>query len=231
MAGNIKRTLENLLGSSSNDSEPLSTRRRLDTPAAPPTDLQATNGPVYPASSSAVVSLPHLETRDSAECPPPAPILPAPPTANQSAKCDSWAGLHAFSRLVIGGSVAFNPFKEVVDGILASMETFETAAQNREDYCKLRNELDTLFHDLAEFFGASTPPAMNASIVNLARGIERELAAIQLKRRQSRLSRVMNAMKEEDMILEHYRRVQWLLERLKLNANMNMWKIADEQAM
>ncbi|KAG9100343.1 hypothetical protein FRC07_010420 [Ceratobasidium sp. 392] len=237
MAGKMKRrvkqTFKKLLCNSSSDFEPSApSTQQAGTQAAPvpATNPPPTTEPAQPVSSPPIMSSSNVQSRDSAQHPAPASISPAPPPTNQSVKYDGWAGLLSFSRLIIEGSAAFGPLKEVVDGILASIDTFETAGQNREDYDRLRTELNTLFHDLAEFFGASTPPAMNASIVSLAHGIEQELTAIRQKRQQRGLSRVMNAMKDEDMILEHYRRVQRLLERLKLNANMNMWKVVDEQA-
>ncbi|KAG8718695.1 hypothetical protein FRC08_004645 [Ceratobasidium sp. 394] len=125
-----------------------------------------------------------------------------------------------------------SPLKQAADGILASVEVFEynqTAAKNREDYQTLRTELNTLFHDLAGYFGASTPPVMTSSIVNLAQGIERELGLIRQEWEQNRLGRYINAREGADKILQCYGRIKALLDRLTLNANINIWRTVDEQ--
>ncbi|KAG8702740.1 hypothetical protein FRC09_004569 [Ceratobasidium sp. 395] len=153
---------------------------------------------------------------------PPAPISSVPPTTEQDAAHDSWPGLKAFARIIHGGSELLAPLKPAVSGISAVIDTFELAAQNREDYQRLRTELNALLHDLAGHLGSSTPLTMTSTAVNLAQGIERELKIIRSKQDQSDT--------DADQILEHYRGVQGLLQRLTLNANLETWKIVSEQA-
>ncbi|KAG8735713.1 hypothetical protein FRC10_010230 [Ceratobasidium sp. 414] len=74
---------------------------------------------------------------------------------------------------------------------------------------------------------------MRPSIVNLARGIEREIAFVRQKEHRHASGRYAEAMQDIDQVLKCYRRIQTLLERLagpKLNANVNIWMLVDEQA-
>ncbi|KAG8708644.1 hypothetical protein FRC09_001119 [Ceratobasidium sp. 395] len=154
-------------------------------------------------------------------------ILPAP---EQKSKLDCWAELGTLVELLNKASTSVGPLKDALRGILAGIETFEVAAENREDYQNLRRDLSALFHDLAEFLGASTPPVMTSSIANLARGIERELDAIRGKQWESRLGTYLNASKDADEILVHYRRIQALLQRITMNIDLKTLRIVDEQA-
>ncbi|KAG9083050.1 hypothetical protein FS749_006341, partial [Ceratobasidium sp. UAMH 11750] len=157
------------------------------------------------------------------------PTLPTP-LAEQNPSHTGWAGLESFIRLLIKGGGVFGPLKEVAEGIMMCVETFESVAKGREEYENLRIKLNLLFHDLAEYFGESTPPVMTSSIVNLAQGIEREIKFIQHKQQRSGIGQYTTAEQDADEVLECYRRIQGLLERLTLNANVNIWKIVDEQA-
>ncbi|KAG9092951.1 hypothetical protein FS749_015298 [Ceratobasidium sp. UAMH 11750] len=178
-----------------------------------------TTTPPYPGSRSGTQNLLAAAT------------LPAlASTVGQSIKHESWDGLKMFAGVLGRGAAVFEPLKQLVDGIVMCVETFEGAAENREDYQRLRTELNALFHDLAGYFGASTPPVMTSSIINLAQGIERELRLVQEKRRQNGTGRYMNTTKDADEVLECYCRIQRLLERLALNANLSVWKTVDEQA-
>ncbi|KAG9078222.1 hypothetical protein FRC06_008484, partial [Ceratobasidium sp. 370] len=90
--------------------------------------------------------------------------------------------------------------------------------------------LERLFDDLAERLGESIPPGMRPSIMELTRGIEREIAILRSKERGCELGRYAEAVQDADQVLKCYRRIQTLLERLALNANVNIWMLVDEQA-
>ncbi|KAG8685500.1 hypothetical protein FRC08_013077 [Ceratobasidium sp. 394] len=102
--------------------------------------------------------------------------------------------------------------------------------ETHQEYKTLRVELDGLFHDLAGAFGKSVLLGMRPSIVNLARGIEQEISFFQRKEHGNILSRYTEASQDVDQVLYHCRRIQALLERLTLNANVNIWMLVDEQA-
>lgn len=78
------------------------------------------------------------------------------------------------------------------------------------------------------------------------RGIEKEIELVQKKQDRTTLGRLAEAIEDADEVLVRYRRIQVLLARLavcvaltgacvilrplKLNANLSVWKIVDEQS-
>ncbi|KAG8685375.1 hypothetical protein FRC08_013143 [Ceratobasidium sp. 394] len=176
------------------------------------------------------------------------PVTPIAPLSTQNVRRAGWTGLEAFARALRGTTIsAFAPLRATVDNIANCIEIFENAAESHTGYGTLRIELDTLFHDLAGHFGAKMAPGMTASIVNLAkwvydadhpavslthmlRGIDRELDHVCRKRGRNPYWRFLQAENDIDEVLECYRRIQAMLQRLALNANINVWRIADEQA-
>ncbi|KAG9084795.1 hypothetical protein FS749_004945, partial [Ceratobasidium sp. UAMH 11750] len=172
----------------------------------------------------------HLQLGDESLNPLSAPVPSAASATNQRAEHEGWTELKALAGLLSKGTSMFGPLKQAVDGILTSVEIFEVAAENGKEYQTLKTELNTLFHDLAGYFGSSTPPVMTSSIVSLAHGIERELEFIGQERRRSEIGRHISAREDAGDILQCYRRIQGLLARLTLNANINIWKIVNEQA-
>ncbi|KAG8721534.1 hypothetical protein FRC09_007737 [Ceratobasidium sp. 395] len=161
-------------------------------------------------------STPHAASYNHSISPPPS-RSPSPVVAEKTAKCEPWAQLSTLVHILDTVSNSFGPVKEAVGEILKVIDSFEAAAQNREDYQILRDDLNAVFHDLAESFGASTPLVMTPSIVSLARGIKRELDIIRQKQGESGIGTYMNARTDADRIVEHYRRIQTLLQRITEN--------------
>ena len=112
----------------------------------------------------------------------------------------------------------------------------QQVAEGREDYRKLRDELESLFWQLIGYLGGPTPPPMTSSLVNLAqyvltlrdkrcaliceyRGIEREIGFVLGKEKRNRIERGAEAMEDADEVLECYRRVQRLLERFPVSVH------------
>ncbi|KAF8597304.1 hypothetical protein BDV93DRAFT_513427 [Ceratobasidium sp. AG-I] len=87
----------------------------------------------------------------------------------QSGRSAAWSGLGALLGLLKDTAVAFGPLKDAVGGIQTCVEIYEEAAKGRDDYKKLRAELDSLFWELFGLLGGPTPPSMTFSLANLAR--------------------------------------------------------------
>ncbi|KAG8717314.1 hypothetical protein FRC09_014455 [Ceratobasidium sp. 395] len=232
----VKKRLKKLSDRTSNNPQPGSTPSSLSqgpsAPAIAATSSQLAVGQINNSTSQTTTPAPHLEPEGVTQ-PPVVSVAPGPST-EQGVGHDSWLGLKAFARVISEGSEPFAPLKNAIGGMLEVAETFELAAQNRGDYQKLRAELNTLLHDLAGWFGSSAPPTMTSSIVNLAnkrRGIERELEIIRQNQDRSGVRSYVGADADADQILEHYRGVQRLLERLALNADLNIWQIVNEQTI
>ncbi|KAG8703953.1 hypothetical protein FRC09_003852 [Ceratobasidium sp. 395] len=141
-----------------------------------------------------------------------------------------WCGVTTLLGVLKESSDAFGPLKSAVGGLSRCIEIFENAATARQEYAQLRTELNNICQDISGLFDGSAPPSMTPSIAILAQGIEKETEKVIRKSQRSTLERHAEAMEDIGEVLECYRRIQVLLNRLSLNANVNMWKIAEEQA-
>ncbi|KAG8690708.1 hypothetical protein FRC08_010437, partial [Ceratobasidium sp. 394] len=150
--------------------------------------------------------------------------------AEDSTKCVTWAGLKAFTGVLSTSGDVFGPLKSAINFFADHVKAFEAEMEACEEYRNLRTGLDWLFHDLAGRFSESIPPGMRPSIVNLASGIEREITFVRQKEHRHAPSRYAEATQDVDQVMKCYRRIQTLLERLVLNANVNIWMLVDEQA-
>ncbi|KAG8768586.1 hypothetical protein FRC12_005478 [Ceratobasidium sp. 428] len=216
------------------DAREPSTASGLQGPSAQTIDvthLQPALDPVIPLNPMPTTLTPSLRPESSNAAQPPAANPSVPPIMGQGAARNGWLGLKAFAKVVSEGRELLGPLKPAIGGILEVIETFEVTAQTRQDYQRLRTELNVLLHDLAGHFGSCTPLTMTSTIVNLAQGIERELETIRRKQNQSVVGGYTRAETDADQILEHYRSVQGLLQRLALNANIETWKSASEHAI
>ncbi|KAG8766590.1 hypothetical protein FRC12_006773 [Ceratobasidium sp. 428] len=230
---NVKKLFKKLFNRPLDAREP-STASGLQGPSTQTIDVthsQPALEPVTPLNPVPTTSTPSLRPEPSNAAQPPVANPSVPPITEHGATRNGWLGLKAFARVVSEGSELLGPLKPAIGGMLEVTETFELAAQNCEGYQRLRDELNALLHDLAGHFGSCTPLTMTPTIVNLAQGIERELETIRRKQDQSVVGGYIRADTDADQILEHYRGVQGLLQRLALNANIETWKIASEQAM
>ncbi|KAG8686488.1 hypothetical protein FRC08_012487, partial [Ceratobasidium sp. 394] len=154
------------------------------------------------------------------------------PETGCSTPHSKWTGLERFAKLLRPSTKAFEfgPLKSAIDAIAETITIYEAASEANEEYKALRNELDWLFHDLAGRFGEPIPPGMRPAIINLARSIEQEISLLREKGLRKTLNRCIEARQDADQVLKCYRRVQALLERLALNANVNIWMLVEEQA-
>ncbi|KAG9124719.1 hypothetical protein FRC07_010509 [Ceratobasidium sp. 392] len=160
----------------------------------------------------------------------PAPAAAHEAKSKQSVKRTAWSGLETLVRVMSKSSNAFGPLKSAADGLSRCIEIFELKAKAHEEYKQLRTELNSICEDISGYIDGNVPSSMTPSIAALARGIEEETKIVIQKEQRTAVGRYAEATKEEDEIVERYRRIQMLLNRVALNANMNVWKVASEEA-
>ncbi|QRV96976.1 WD repeat-containing protein [Ceratobasidium sp. AG-Ba] len=141
-----------------------------------------------------------------------------------------WYGLKALVMALAKYSEGFGPLKPALDIFRDSVTKIEEFSELTEEYRTLRRNLDWLFHDLAGSFGKEIPPGMRPSIVNLATGLEREINFVRQKANQSAATNFLYSGREIEEVVECYKRIQICLERMTLNANVNVWMLVDEMA-
>ncbi|KAG9100798.1 hypothetical protein FS749_012731 [Ceratobasidium sp. UAMH 11750] len=179
--------------------------------------------------TSLVATLPDPNVPGDVKRPLPVPAA-LESTTKPTVKRNGWTGLKKFTALVDRSADAFGPLKSAVDGILGCIDLFETESRGREEYQKLKVELESLFTDLTGYFAGSPPPEMTTTITKIAQGIDKEIKQVVKKQERRGVERFADAIEDADEVLECYQRIQRLLGRLALNIDMNILKIVDEQA-
>ncbi|KAH7337855.1 hypothetical protein B0J17DRAFT_439257 [Rhizoctonia solani] len=141
----------------------------------------------------------------------------------------AWAGIKTAFSVLEASADAFAPLKSVIGGLNRCIEVCEKASKARENYDILEGEIDKLIADLDGFEDGLADNARTASIRSLSGGIKAELDTVKEKQERSTIERHLEALNDSDDIIECYRRIEGHINRLMLNANLNMWKTLDEE--
>ncbi|KEP48384.1 vegetative incompatibility protein HET-E-1 [Rhizoctonia solani 123E] len=142
----------------------------------------------------------------------------------------NWTNLTAFLDL-LHQTPLLSPLRAVMDDLSWFIRAHEDVINTRNEYGALRTQLEELFKDLRTHFSGSTPPAMTTSMLNLCEAIQTEIQGIYGTQDRNTISRYMQASQNLDAITGCYRRIQGHLERVMLNASLNIWKTVDRQAI
>ncbi|KDN41571.1 hypothetical protein RSAG8_07372, partial [Rhizoctonia solani AG-8 WAC10335] len=172
--------------------------------------------------------LPTLES-DEATASAPNPPLSDIPNSEPQTKGIAWPGLSNLLGALKSGAGASGPLRSALEGLERCIDIFERTSKARDDYQELGKKLDELLGDLAQFNNGWMGKAMTASVKNLCGGIEAEIKVIEEKQGRQALGRYSAAVEDSEVIFECYRRINGHVERLMLNANLNMWKTLDEE--
>ncbi|CAE7225852.1 unnamed protein product [Rhizoctonia solani] len=199
--------------------------------------ITSSNSVSTPQSSGAIATLaksqpnPVVDHKDSPTADETTAVAPSLPGEAPKAETQSklnWSGLKALlSALRLGAG--FGPLESAIGGLDRCVGIFEQTSKTRDDYRELGEKLDELLGDLAEFNNAWIGKAMTTSVKNLCSGIEAEIGIIEEKQARNAPAIDIEATEDLDTILECYRRIHGCVEKLMLNANLNMWKTLDEE--
>ncbi|KAG8717546.1 hypothetical protein FRC09_014097 [Ceratobasidium sp. 395] len=154
------------------------------------------------------------------------------PTASGTArgiKRKAWAGLKTLGGVLSKSAGTFGPLRSAVDDVSRIVDILENMALGPVVGDSLLDDLDTLFSDIAGYLSGPTPPAMMSSIRDFADGIKKEMEIVQGKRQRIGAGRLEEVIQREDEATKCYDRIQRLLSRLALNANLDQWKTANEE--
>ncbi|CUA68568.1 Cell surface glycoprotein 1 [Rhizoctonia solani] len=125
---------------------------------------------------------------------------------------------------------ALGPIKQVAEILVECVDAYKVAEETKVEHDELVARLEGLFEDLVGHLQDGCSQSMTASMNRLCKSIQEELETIKDAKGKSTGSRLLATNDKADEILACYRRVEGYLERLSLNANLSMWKIAHEQA-
>ncbi|KAG8790501.1 hypothetical protein FRC12_011733 [Ceratobasidium sp. 428] len=157
-------------------------------------------------------------------------------------------GLSSFGAALSKGAGVFDfgPLKSVLDDIGGLMDVVERVTSCQNDCESLVNELDELLGDISAHLSKTTSPAVLSSLKDLEKGLRKEAEFLRDKRRTNMIGRVEEAMRKDSEVEECYRRIKVLLSRLsvsvslaaadmalmstQMNADVSMWRAADEES-
>ncbi|CUA73479.1 putative WD repeat-containing protein alr3466 [Nostoc sp, PCC 7120] [Rhizoctonia solani] len=194
---------------------------REDTPSAN-ASIQGTSPPPTPSVGvSALVFQPFV----------PLPVSPPPgPRVADSAadSNDTWTNLTAFVSLLHQNHI-FRPLAAVIDELNWFIREHENVVTAQGEYKERHTQLEALFKDLLVHFSMGTPPAMTTSMLNLCTAIGTELRQVYGTQDRNVISRLLQAEHDLEKITRCYRRIQTHLERVMLNATLNILRVVDKQ--
>ncbi|KAH7338415.1 hypothetical protein B0J17DRAFT_628904 [Rhizoctonia solani] len=148
----------------------------------------------------------------------------------------SWSGIKVLLGTLESSTEFFGPLNSAITGLRSFVDIFElilgqSESKGHKEYDELREKLERLLNDLA---GHVTEPMgfmMTNSFKRLCSDIEAEAKALEEKRARNTGRRLTDAIEASDEIFESYRRIHGHLERLTLNANLDILKTVNELTM
>ncbi|CAE6521482.1 unnamed protein product [Rhizoctonia solani] len=123
---------------------------------------------------------------------------------------------------------SFRDVKEMVDLFLVCADKWGVAEEAKAEFVTLRVRLEELFKDLKGHFSEGNLE-VTPSMQSLCRSIQTELGYIRKQQYRDTNERFATT-DESDRFLACYHRIKGHLQRLSLNANLSMWRVAQEQA-
>ncbi|CAE6415401.1 unnamed protein product [Rhizoctonia solani] len=142
----------------------------------------------------------------------------------------TWAHLNTFTRILNQAPTMFGPLRIVVGDLMGLVGSHERISAGQKECDAIKSQLESLFHDLSHIFSGKGPPAMTASMEALCVAVSKELGFVRNRQAQGSLTRHLDSGKDAEDITQCYRRIQSHFERLKLNVDLNLWIVVDEQS-
>ncbi|KAG8751728.1 F-box/WD repeat-containing protein 9, partial [Ceratobasidium sp. 423] len=176
-----------------------------------------------PAQSTSSLAGPSIGAPDSIPSPQPGP-------QTTSTATNSWTSLKYFIRVLDASANVFGSLKLVMDELLCCFEAHKNAAPTKGEYHQLKGHLQALFEGIGNLYTGNAPPKVTTAIENLCSALKKEISYISSRKGRNTRTRHVEASEDLDKILRYSQRIQSHLGRLKLNADLNVWVIVDEQA-
>ncbi|EUC57206.1 vegetative incompatibility protein HET-E-1 [Rhizoctonia solani AG-3 Rhs1AP] len=126
----------------------------------------------------------------------------------------AWSGLKTLLQILESSSDAFGPLKSAISGLNKCIDIYERASKGRKDYDELREKLQGLLTDLAGHITHPMDSMMTNSVKLLCCGIEEEIKKVVEKQGRNAGQQLFEAMDTSEEILECYRRINGLVQRL-----------------
>ncbi|KAF8741638.1 WD domain, G-beta repeat, partial [Rhizoctonia solani] len=157
---------------------------------------------------------------DTAAVSVPLPITPAPSAIR--ALTSTLKTLHSAAQV-------FPPLHAAIGGLLASVEHMELSSKNRSEMEALATRLSLLVEWLQQHKQEAKSTEVSGFLERIATSMEKQLAAIRSKQNDRTARYLRNAEQDEEEILQAYRHIADILEKIKTEASLNTWDAVEAQ--
>ncbi|CAE6459067.1 unnamed protein product, partial [Rhizoctonia solani] len=140
-----------------------------------------------------------------------------------------WTGAKLLLQVVSASADVFPPLKSAVGGLNECVSIYERANKGRKDYGHLLNKIDELMEELHEYVNDPEAMEMTRSVERVCCELDMEVKKLKAKLEGPVAKQWLKAVDAPDEITEYHRRIQELLERLTLNATVNILKALKRQ--
>ncbi|CAE6443512.1 unnamed protein product [Rhizoctonia solani] len=139
-----------------------------------------------------------------------------------------WEGLRSTLEVLHSAIESFPPLQSAISSLVAGLDLFETACNNRQSYDQLTSELRDIAIFLTQHLQDPRSAHMISVISRISKNIDKELKSIVGLHDQSKARQIVAAKHNEDLLLRDYRRIENLFRRLQIEVSMSAWSVAHE---
>ncbi|CAE6380718.1 unnamed protein product, partial [Rhizoctonia solani] len=142
-----------------------------------------------------------------------------------------WGSLDATLAGLESAVEVFPPLKAALSGLREVIRHTEVSKKNSQEYKQLASELQTQIAVLQEYVDRAKPTSMAHSIARIAYSLQEENRRIKAQQERGEMSRIANAMADEDVIIQSYRSIESLFRQLQTDISLSTWSSVREQHM
>ncbi|KAG8693604.1 hypothetical protein FRC11_002792, partial [Ceratobasidium sp. 423] len=152
----------------------------------------------------------------------PSVVVVGSPSARSTSE-GPWAGLEQALQALRITTKACPPLRSAIDGLKSCLGIFEEAARSRKDYAELANGLTAMAQLLIKHLPSAASREITDTITRISGDIVKEVEAIQERQSRSEPRRVLGASRDEDDLIQRYRRIDQLFRQIQAEASMSTW--------
>ncbi|GAB1527962.1 hypothetical protein RhiTH_011151 [Rhizoctonia solani] len=156
------------------------------------------------------------------------PAVTAPTSSDGSATIPIPSLTEALRTLHQSAGV-FPPLQVAIGSLLTCVERIELGPKHRTEFDRLATRLASLSDSLARHIAASKSTRVTEFLEKKAALVKDQVEIISSKQKRGLARRYRQAQRDQDDILNGYRRIAEILDELQTETSLKMWSIAEEQ--
>ncbi|CAE6381032.1 unnamed protein product [Rhizoctonia solani] len=149
-------------------------------------------------------------------------------SSDHRAKLGDWCALDTALATLENTMEVFPPLKAALGGLRDVTRHTEMSKKNLREYKHIQSELQAHVSSLRTYVDHAKPTWMAHSIVKIARALEEENQSIKTQQGRGGISRIGDALRDEDIILQSYWRVESLFRQLQTDISLSTWSTVQE---